>query len=86
MLKTFAGTAATDGTYTATLDTKDITPGTYDMVVELVAKVGLAGLGSRDEYKLTVAEKPVDYTMYAAGLAALVVIVAAGYVVLRRKK
>jgi hypothetical protein len=56
------------------------------MMVELVAKVGPVGLGSLDEYKLTVSEKPVDYTLYAAILAAIVVVVAAGYIVMRRKK
>jgi peptide/nickel transport system substrate-binding protein len=85
-VKSFKGTAAADGSYKATLDTKDIAPGTYDMMVELVAKVGPVGLGSLDEYVLTVSEKPVDYTMYAAILAAIVVIVAAGYIVMRRRK
>jgi peptide/nickel transport system substrate-binding protein len=86
VVKSFKGTAAADGSYTATLDTKDIAPGNYDMMVELVAKVGPVGLGSLDEYKLTVSEKPVDYTLYAAILAAIVVVVAAGYIVMRRKK
>jgi peptide/nickel transport system substrate-binding protein len=86
VVKTFKGTAAADGTYTATLDTKDIAPGTYDIMVELVAKIGLVGLGSLDEYKLVVAEKPVDYTLYAAILAAIVVVVAAGYIVMKRRK
>jgi peptide/nickel transport system substrate-binding protein len=85
-VKTFTGTAAADGTYSATLDTKDITPGTYDMTVELVAKVGLVGLGSLDEYKLVVSEKPIDYTLYGAILAGIVVVVAAGYMVMRKKK
>ena len=85
-LKTFTGTAATDGSYKATLDTKDIAPGTYDMAVELIVKVGPVGLGSLDQYKLTVTEKPVDYTLYAAILAAIVVVVAAGYMVLRKRK
>jgi peptide/nickel transport system substrate-binding protein len=86
VVKTFTGTAAADGTYTATLDTKDIAPGSYDMAVKLVVKAGPVGLGSLDEYTLTVSEKPVDYTMYAAILAAIVVVVAAGYIVLRRRK
>ncbi|MDP2900320.1 MAG: hypothetical protein Q8O47_05065, partial [Candidatus Bathyarchaeota archaeon] len=86
VVKTFTGTAAADGTYTATLDTKDIAPGSYDMAVKLVVKAGPVGLGSLDEYTLTVSEKPVDYTLYAAILAAIVVVVAAGYIVLRRRK
>jgi peptide/nickel transport system substrate-binding protein len=85
-VKTFTGKAAADGSYTVTLDTKDLAPGTYDMAVELAVKVGIVGLGSLDEYKLTVSEKPVDYTLYAAILAAIVVVVAAGYIVLRRRK
>jgi peptide/nickel transport system substrate-binding protein len=85
-VKTFTGTAKADGTYTATLDTKDIAPGTYDLAVELVAKVGIAGLGSLDEYKLVVAEKPIDYTLYGAILAGIVIVVAAGYMMMRKKK
>jgi len=85
-VKTFTGTTNTDGSYTATLDTKDLTPGTYDMYVELAVKVGIAGLGSFDEYKLTVSEKPVDYVFYGGILAAVVVVVAAGYIVLKRQQ
>ena len=85
-MKTFTGTAAADGTYTAKLDTKDLAPGTYDMSVELAVKVGIVGLGSLDEYKLTVSEKPVDYVLYGGILAAAVVVVAAGYIVLKRQK
>jgi peptide/nickel transport system substrate-binding protein len=85
-VKTFTGTAAADGTYTAKLDTKDLAPGTYDMSVELAVKVGIVGLGSLDEYKLTVSEKPVDYVLYGGILAAAVVVVAAGYIVLKRQK
>jgi ABC-type transport system substrate-binding protein len=85
-VKTFTGTAKPDGTYTATLDTKDLAPGTYDMFVELAVKVGVVGIGSFDEYRLTVAEKPVDYVLYGGILAAIVVVVAAGYMVIRRRK
>ena len=85
-VKTFTGTAKPDGTYIATLDTKDLAPGTYDMFVELAVKVGVVGIGSFDEYRLTVAEKPVDYVLYGGILAAIVVVVAAGYMVLRRRK
>lgn len=85
-VKTFTGTARQDGTYTATLDTKDLAPGTYDMYVELAVKVGLVGIGSLDEYRLTVTEKPIDYVLYGGILAAVVVVVAAGYMVLRRRK
>jgi peptide/nickel transport system substrate-binding protein len=85
-VKTITGTAKSDGTYSATLDTASLAPGAYDMTVELAVKVGLVGLGSLDQYKLTVTEKPVDYVLYGGILAAIVVVVAAGYIVLRRRK
>ena len=85
VVKTFTGTAASDGTYTVTLDTSTIDPGTYGLTVEFKAPVTAVGIGSRDDYNLVVEEMPPDYTMYYAGLVVVVVLVAAGYVVMRRR-
>jgi len=84
--KTFTGTAASDGTYSATLDTATIQPGDYLLFVELVASVGTVGLGSTDEYLLTVNPAPPNYALYVGALVAAVVAIAAGYVVLRRRR
>jgi len=85
-VKTSAGSAASDGTYSATLDTASIEPGQYLMFVELAAAVGTVGLGSTDEYQLTVEAAPPNYALYAGALVAVVVVIAAGYIVLRRRK
>jgi len=56
------------------------------MFVELAAAVGTVGLGSTDEYQLTVEAAPPNYALYAGALVAVVVVIAAGYIVLRRRK
>jgi hypothetical protein len=84
-VKAFAGTAAADGTYTVTVDTTTINPGTYTVTVEFTAPVTVVGIGARDDYNLVVVAKPPDYTMYYAGLVVVVVLVAVGYVVMRRR-
>jgi ABC-type transport system substrate-binding protein len=88
VIKTFQGTAASNGTYSVTLDTASIQPGSYLMFVELSAKVTAVGLGSRDEYQLVVQQPPSpDYTPYYIGaLVVAVVVIAAGYIVVRRRK
>jgi ABC-type transport system substrate-binding protein len=94
IVKTFTGTAASDGSYTVTIDTSDLNPGTYTLTVELSAKVTVVGLGTRDDYKLVVqqASTPTptptptqDYTMYYAILIVAVVVIAGGYIVMRRR-
>jgi hypothetical protein len=93
-VKTFTGTAASDGSYTVTIDTSDLNTGTYTLTVELSAKVTVVGLGTRDDYKLVVqqASTPTptptptqDYTMYYAILIVAVVVIAGGYIVMRRR-
>jgi ABC-type transport system substrate-binding protein len=93
VVTTVEGSVETNGTYSATLDTTDIQPGTYLFFAELSANVtGVtgAGLGSRDEYQLIVQEEapppPTDYTpYYIGGAIVVVVIIAAGYLVIRRR-
>ena len=87
VVKSVQGTAASNGTYTAQLDTKGIQPGTYLLFEELSAKVTAVGLGSRNEYQLVVQAPPPDYTTYYIGvLIVVVVVIAAGYIVVRRRK
>jgi peptide/nickel transport system substrate-binding protein len=90
-VKTFTGTAAADGTYTVTVDSATINPGTYTVTVEFTAPVTNVGIGARDDYILVVQatqpvveETPPDYTLYYA-LVGVVVVIAAGYVVMRRR-
>jgi ABC-type transport system substrate-binding protein len=92
LVKTVAGSAAANGTYTATLDTADIQPGTYQLFEQLAAKVATVGIGFFEGYQLIVQAQqttpppPTDYTLIVGALIVIVVIVAAGYIVLRRRR
>jgi len=86
VVKTFTGTAASDGTYSATLDTTDIPPGAYTVLAELAGSAGGKPLGSTETYQLTVEAKPFfTPTVIASIVAVIVIIIAAGYVVIRRR-
>jgi len=105
LVKTVTGSVASNGTYSATLDTTSIQPGKYLLGLKLavpvsVPEIGMVGLGSLDQYDLTVQAPtpttttttpttttpvPMDYTLIVGALVVIVVIVAAGYVVLRRR-
>jgi ABC-type transport system substrate-binding protein len=92
ILKTVSGTAAANGNYTVTLDTTSIQPGSYLLVEKLAVPVFTSaitgtpvGLGSLEDYQLTVTAPPPNYALYAGALVVIIVIIAAGYMVLRRR-
>lgn len=86
IVKTFTGTAGADGSYSATIDSTDIQPGTYSVLAELTGTAGGKPLGSTIEYQLTVEAKPIfTPTVIASIVAVIVVVIAAGYVVIRRR-
>jgi peptide/nickel transport system substrate-binding protein len=82
---TFSGTAGTDGTYSATLDTADIVPGTYLLYEKLIANASAVGIGKSFTYNLVVETRPPDYTLLYAGIIVAVIVVAGGFIVIRRR-
>lgn len=82
--KTAAGTVGSDGTYTVTLDTTGMDAGTYTLILTLDLPVTAVGSGSVERYKLVI--NPWLSTTMILGIGAVVVVaVAAGYIVLRRR-
>jgi peptide/nickel transport system substrate-binding protein len=85
VVTTVQGTVAANGTYSATLDTTNIDPGTYLLFEALSANATAVGIGKTAEYQLTVGEVPQDYTLIIAAIVIVVVVIAAGYVFLRKR-
>jgi hypothetical protein len=54
------------------------------MFVELVVPMAATVLGTRDEYQLVVEAVPPDYTLIIGGIV-VVIVVALGYTVLRKR-
>jgi hypothetical protein len=86
VVQTFTGTAAADGTYSAVLDSTNLPLGTYTVIADSAATAGGKPLGSTAEHQLTVQAKPLfTPTVIASIVAVIVVVVAAGYVAVRRR-
>ena len=86
VVATFSGTSAPDGSYSATLDTTAIQPGTYTVIAEVVGTAGGKPLGSTATYLLVVEQKTVfTPTVIASIVVVIVVVIAAGYLVIRRR-
>ncbi|MCJ7630788.1 ABC transporter substrate-binding protein, partial [Candidatus Bathyarchaeota archaeon] len=85
VIKTVTGTVATDGTYSAKLDTAGIQPGTYILSVDLKVPATDVGLGSSDKYQLVVKEAPPNYAVVIVMLFIIIASVSAVYILIRRR-